>query len=495
MNELLTLTNLVTRGVNLNKALPLDNGRNSKEHLFIENLRNKKFTSDEQAAKELYGSNQGDVRYKMLKHRLKKKLYNSLLFIDYNKIGLKEYNQKEHECMTLLHQALILRRQYELDMVINLANKVITIAERLDFTHHIVTALELKTSCYSENGNVKLFNKSSKLLKSYLRVRNKEIEAIYLFQTVVINLKKSVTTRKKLLPQVPDIVSKLESLWRETKSNNIFDAYYKTAISYYELSGDFDRIVEMTISSLKWVKEGLVNATLFNSNYNKFVLVYAHLRSKKYAAGLKYAESYANDFKYSSVNWFPFMENYYLLALHSKQYDLSSLLLQRVFNNPSFKIISNAAKERWSLYRAYFDLVSPAPDADVTTIKNPYSLSLPEYSKDKLGFNVAILILQFIYYLKKEDSEALLYRIESLKKYILTHLKDTFSTRSKTFLKLLILTVTEDYEADTCRKKGQKLYVKLTETPPPGDAYAEIEIVPYEHLWEYILSILDHQSK
>lgn len=495
MDELLKLSEIVTKSVNLSKALPIESGRSSKENYFIDNLKNKRFSSDEQAALDIYGTSQNDVRYKMLKHRLKRKLYNCLLFIDYNKIGLKDYNQKEHECMTLLHQAYILRRQYELDMVISLTNKVVTIAEQLDFTNLLVTALELKTSCYSENGNIKMFNKYSKELHALLIKRNKELEAVSLFQKVNVNLKKSITTRKNLLPHVPAIVSKLESLWRETKSFNVFDAYYKTSISYYELEGDFDKIVEMTVSSLIWVREGLVNETLFNANYNKFILVYAHLRSKKYEDGLKYAENYCNDFKYSSVNWFPFMENYFLLALHSRQYELSRALLQRVFDNPSYRMISNAAKERWSLYQSYFTIVSQNSESVTTLFKNPYSLSLPEYSKDKLGFNVAILILQFIYFLQKGDAEALLFRIESLKKYILTHLKDTFSLRSKTFLKLLILTVTEDFDVNACRRKGQKLYQKLVDTPTPGDAYAEIEIVPYEHLWEHILSILDNQSK
>lgn len=352
----------------------------------------------------------------------------------------------------------------------------------------------MKASCYSENGNIKMFNRTLKELETQNLKRNKELEAIAMFQVVNVNLKKSVTTRKNLLPEVPGIVSRLEALWRETKSFNIFDAYYKTAISYYELEGDFNKIVEMTVSSLKWVEEGLVNKALFDANYNKFVLVYAHLRSKSYENGLKYSEAYSDDFNYSSVNWFTFMENYFLLSLHSRRYELSNALLQRVFSNTSFKMISNSAKERWSLYQMYFEIVSRKSATESNIFKNPYSLSLPEYSKDKLGFNVAILILQFIYFLQIKDSEALLYRIESLKKYILTHLKDTFSLRSKTFLKLLILTVTEDFDADICRKKGQKLYQKLMEAPTPGDAYAEIEIVPYEHLWEHILTILDDHS-
>lgn len=494
MNELIKILDLVTKGVNLSQVLPLEKGRSSKEITFADNLKAGKYKTDEDASSDIYGKGPNDVRYKMLKHRLKKKLYNSLLFIDYNKIGTKKYYQREHECLLLLHQAQILKREYELDIVIGLCNKVLGIAEKFDFTNHIVSALELNASCYSENGNIKLFDRASKELEVQIGKRNNEQRALLMFQKVKVYLKKSITTRKNMLSAVPGIVSDLESLWWTTRTFTTFDAYYKTSILYYELEGHFGKIAEMTTSALKWVEEGLVNKLLFDANYNKFILVYAHLRSKQYEDGLRYAENYCNDFKYSSVNWFPFMENYFLLALHSRRYELAHALLQRVFDNPSYKMISSSSKERWSLYQSYSTIVSPNSASVTTVFKNPYSLSLPEYSKDKLGFNVAILILQFIYFLQKEDSEALLYRIESLKKYILTHLKDTFSLRSKTFLKLLILTVTEDFEADTCRKKGQKLYQKLIDTPPPGDAYAEIEIVPYEHLWEHILTILDRQS-
>ena len=394
MEELNKLLKIVTKGVNLKQALPIDKSRSSKENNFINNLEIGKYISDRDASIDIYGKDPSDVRYKMLKHRLKKKLYNSLLFIDYSKLGLKNYYQREHECLTLLHQAYILRRQYELDLVITLANKVIVIAEQFDFTNHIVTALELKASCYSENGNIKMFNESLKELEKQTLKKNKELDAVSLLQTVNIYLRKSVTTRKNLLPKIPAIVSSLESLWQQTKSFSTFEAYYKTSIYYYELKGDFDKIVEMTINSLKWVEEGVVNAMLFDANYNKFILVYAHLRSKKYTEGLKYAEAYSNDFKFNSVNWFSFMENYFLLSLHSRKYELSNILLQKVFSNTSYKTISNSAKERWSLYQAYYEIVSRNSGSETNIFKNPYSLSLPEYSKDKLGFNVAILILQ-----------------------------------------------------------------------------------------------------
>ncbi|WP_162052561.1 hypothetical protein [Pontibacter pamirensis] len=494
MEELSKIVKLVTNSISLNLVLPIANGRLSKEDALYEGIKNGKYITDEAAAKDLYRSKPNDVRYKMLKHRLKKKLYNNLLFLDYNKFGSNNDFIKEQACLLMLQQAYTLRLNYEFDLVLQLVGKVMAIAQEYEYTNHQVTALELAVACYSEKGNLKQFDKTLPLLEEALLKRNLESKAINIFQSVNVNLKKSVTARKRLLPRLPEMIDTLNALWQEARTFASFDAYYKTSISYYELIGSFEKIVEMTVNAETWVEKGVINSLRFKSNYNKFVLVYAHLRNKDYANGLQYAEKYALDFKEGYINWFPYMENYFLLALHSNQLELSGILLNKVLSNSSFQKISNAAKERWSLYQMYYRLFSLNSTIPNNVYINPYSLSLPEYSKDKLGFNVAILILQFIYFLQKGDSEALLYRIESLKKYILTHLKDAFSLRSKTFLKLLILTVTEDFEADECKKKGQKLYQKLIETPPPGDAYAEIEIVPYEHLWKHILSILENKS-
>lgn len=494
MEELTKIVKLVTNSINLNLVLPIPNGRSSKEDALHDGIRNGIYASDEDAAQDLYKASPNDVRYKMLKHRLKKKLYNNLLFLDYNKVGLNNHTIKEQACLLMLQQAYALRLNFEFDLVLSLTSKILAIAEEYEFTNHKVTALELAVACYSEKGNLKQFDKTLPLLEETLLKRNLESKAINIFQNVNVNLKKSVTVRKRLLIKLPEIVNTLNALWHEAQTFATFESYYKTSISYYELIGSFDKIIEMTVNAEKWVEEGRLNSFRFKSNYNKFVLVYAHLRNKDYINGLHYAEKFSIDFKEGAINWFAYMENYFLLALHSGQLSLAGVLLHKVTLNSSFPRISNAAKERWSLYQMYHRVISLNSVTPDNIYINPYSLSLPEYSKDKLGFNVAILVLQFIYFLQKGDSEALLYRIESLKKYVLTHLKDAFSLRSKTFLKLLILTVTEDFDADECKKKGQKLYQRLIETPPPGDAYAEIEIVPYEHLWEHILSILDRKS-
>jgi hypothetical protein len=338
----------------------------------------------------------------------------------------------------------------------------------------------------------KQFLESQKKLRNVIAGFMQEREAVSLYQNATILLRKSTKTRKEFLPQMPGIINQLEQLWQSSGTFSSFDAYYKTFIWYHEMEGNFQMIINITLDASQQVDENRVNRYRFDSMYNNFIMVYAHLRAKDYVNGIAHAEKNIHLYSPTSRNWFAYMENYFLLAVHARQYELGDSLQRQVFNNSSFDTtIPTIAKERWLLYHTYFKLVYPAAAAKEGEAKNPYLLSLPEYSKDKLGFNVAILTLQFIYLLEKGETEALLYRIESIKKYVSTHLKDVFSLRSKLFLKLLVLTVTEDYDAIECRRKGETLYRKLIDTPAPGDAYAEIEIVPYEHLWDLILDILE----
>lgn len=461
-----------------------------KERIFIQNIESGDFKTDTDASQGLYKACSNEVKYKMLKHRVKKKLIKELSNVSPEKVTSNFVRQKELECNSLIYQANIVRARYEFELVISLANKALAIAQEFDFIDLKVSALELLSLSYSEQGLVKKFEIAQIDLNETMHRFMKEREAVLLFHQINIQLRKSTKTRKEFLPLLPGLIKRLESLWQESGTFSAYYAYYRAYIWYHELEGNFMDVIHITLNTIQLVEQNRINAQRFDQTYNNFILVYAHLRAKQFDDGLQYAEKNLHLYQASTRNWFAFLENYFLLAIHAKRYALAELLLQQVFENVAFASIPTAAKERWLLYRAYFRLVYPSASNSEGEAQNPYFLSLPEYSKDKLGFNVAILTLQFIYLLERGDSEALIYRIESIKKYMSTYLKDVFSLRSKLFLKLLVLTVSLQFDAKQCLKKGKPLYNKLLETPAPGDAYAEIEIVPYEHLWELILHIL-----
>ncbi len=488
MEEIVKLSKIVTLNLKPNSILPqLESVVKGKEKLLLSNIRAGVYSCEQDAAEDIYNSTPNDTRYKMLKSRLKKKLLDYLFFIDVSNSSQND----EIVCLDFLHHARVLILKGEYDISLRLLNKAHALAKENDFTDIIIDCLEYKSLYYMHKGLGKLLDENLNQLVELRNIKSYESQSVAIYQRARLNLTKSISSRTKYLTELGKIIVELELLWKETKTFITFENYYMLYVWYHELIGDFKKNIEITKESYKMLLEERINKKRFNERFNEYVLVYSLLREKDFHKGLKYAELFLENFNSDDHNWFAFMENYFLLAMHSRQYELAEVLIDKVFSNPSYSIVSRTAKERWNLFKTYLSFIAPVRGTFKEFNYQTFITSVPEYSKDKQGFNVAILILQFVHFLRKQDAEGLLYRIESLRKYMLVHLKNSYSLRSKIFLKLLMLTVTSDFDVEKCKSKGEKFLQKLVETPAPGDAYAEIEIIPYEHLWELILLILE----
>jgi hypothetical protein len=461
----------------------------SKDMELFYGIQQGKFTSDEQAATHLYNSTPDQASYKMAKSRLRKKLLNHLFFLDFNNRS-KISHKYEQECLNLLHQARMLINLGEYKTSERLLNKLLKISFEAEFTYITVSSLEVLLGIYAQVGKSYLFYKSKELLLHYRNILKFEQEAEDYYNTARLELSKSIQARKEFLPKLVPILERLHKLWKQSHSFNNFHYYYKLKIFFYDMVGQPAEIIHITSESDELFENGKINPMRFDHRFNKFMNVHAYLRSKEYEKGLYFAGEYLQAFDPSSNNWFAFMENYFLLALHAREYNLALKIIQQTDENPFYSKIGRMAKERWALYRSYLYFVHPSESLYTEFTYQMLINSVPEHSKDKQGFNVAILILQYLYFLKKNDLESLLHRIEAMRKYAGTHLKDNFSDRAKAFFKLLMIPIKEDFKPMYCRKKGKYLYEKLQVISPPGEAYAEIEIIPYEHIWEMILDIL-----
>jgi hypothetical protein len=491
MEEVSRLVKLVSvRGQKVIPLLDMEDTKSNKEKSLFMKVQNGECKDDKEAAEMLYGTTPDDARFKMLKMRLKKKLLNHLFFLDFTNSRFKVSYRYEQECLNIIHQVRILILNGEYQIAEKLLKSTLKISNECQFTFITVTCLELLVVAYAEIGNSKEFyTTKEELIKSRVLAAH-EHEAEDLFYVAKLELNKSVQSRKCFLDQLNATVRRLKDLWAETKSFNIFDNYYMLNIWYHELTGEFSEIVSMATESEQLLQAKSLNEKRFDHRYNKYINVYAHLRGRTFENGLELAEQYVKDFDKSTNNWFAFMENYFLLAMHARKYDLALRLYLEVVENDFYEKISRMASERWTLYRTYLYFINPSSELLKFSYRDLLT-AVPEYGKDKQGFNVAILIIQLMYYLRERDLEALNYRIGYLRKYMGTHLKDTFSDRSRLFFKLLLLAEREELDPVECQKKGMPIFEKLKAIPPPGDAYAEIEIIPYEHLWELALQILE----
>lgn len=492
MEDLRKLVQIVTsRGQKSFPLLEVRNKAGNKETDLFLKIKKGDLLTDAQAAENLYNAGPEDYRLKMLKSRLRKKLLNHLFFLDFSDERIKISHRYEQESLSLLYQGRTLMNEGEHKISAKLLLNALKLASEAEITSIIISCLESLRINYSLTLRSNLFYKTRKELEHYRKLAALEYEAEDLYYSAKLELNKSVLAKRKYLSTINTSLGRLKALWEKTNSANIFEQYYILNIIHQELTGDFEQILQITALSEQLLEQGKLNRKRFDVRFNKYISVYAYLRVKEYEKGLAYAQANLPAFNRSTNNWFAFMENYILLAMHAGQYDLAASLFDEVSQNSFFKKITPNAQERWMLYSSYLYFVNPSKELLKKSSYKKLLASIPEYSKDKQGFNVAILVLQFLYYVREEDLDMLSYLIEGLKKYAGRHLQENFSKRSVYFFKLLVTVVKADLDYVEAQKKGRVLYEKLQATPVPGDAYAEIEIIPYEQLWAIVLRTLE----
>jgi hypothetical protein len=470
------------------------NENSSKENIFFRYIKKGIVNTDDDASKLIYGTKSDDDRFRMLKSRLKQKLLNHLFFLDFTENNQKVSNQFEQECIQQLHQAHMLMFTGEFKIAKSLVLKALTTAERCEFTKYIVNCLEELVRIYSDNCQPHLFDDVIKNLQKTRELYAKEEAATEHYYYIKMMIVKSVNSRKKNLETATKSIAYLEKVWADTKSYNVFQYLLSLMLLHKELVGDFAGIIPI----LEEVESGKFQNISLNKNRledSQIIssMAFAYFRAKEYKNGMEYVQKNKDVFDPVSMDWFNFYEVYFLLSVYNKDYSASFEIVDTVFESKYFDKIQDEIRDKWKLYNAYVHLIQSGS----YYLKNNYSNILdkiPEYDKDKEGFNAAVLILQFMYYVEQRESDKLVEIRNELKSYMSNHFKENFSYRSRTFYKLVNIVVENELDFKSIQLKSRYLIKKLAENQIVGNAFTELEIVPYEHLWDMIFNKLKYHE-
>lgn len=481
-----TITSRGDKNISLFNLKDMRNEEN-KEFILFSNAISGKYSSDHDAIIDIYKDAGKASSYRMLKSRLKIKLHNHIYFLNLDDLKLKPAAREEIECQDLLFKASKLSFVNNKYVSINFLNKALEIGEKFEFTDQVIQCLRKLRLLYSDLNKTKEFYKVQEKLSHYNQLMWQEEKAADIYFSYKIELRKSVKYRTKHVEKLAADIIKLKELWKASNSYNIFEQYYRLSSWHMELSGNYTRLIKLAHETEELFQKKVINNLRFDHRYNKYTMIYGYLNVREYKVGLYYAAENKRSFSPSSLNWFAYMEHYFLLAMHAENYVLATDLINEVEANTIMKKISTTAIERWHLYKAYLYFIYPEAKLIKKFSYQKTITSVPEYSKDKLGFNIAILILQFLHFLRIQDYDALHYRIESMRKYSGNYFSGSVHERSRCLFRLFMILYRTDFDTEVTRKKGQYYYKKLKTTSPPGSAYAEIEIIPYELIWKMIL--------
>jgi hypothetical protein len=202
-----------------------------------------------------------------------------------------------------------------------------------------------------------------------------------------------------------------------------------------------------------------------------------------------------------SFNWFKYQELYFILAMHTQQYDKAVEIFELTTSHQRFQFLPENVSEIWKIYEAYLyflqmiDKIEEMPSSTEGYENFKLSRFLNEvmiFSKDKSGMNAAILIAQISILIGEGRYDEAIDRLETTQQYCYRYLQTEFTQRTYLFLKMLLKIPHLGFDKEQVVQKSQKILDQLTEIPlEVANQAVEIEIIPYEVLWGFLLEVLD----
>ena len=473
--------------------------KNSKFNEFYEALMVGKFKNDRDAASFLYSTSPTDDKYRQLKSRFRKRLLNTLFFLDVNLPATSGYDRAYFSCnkdWTLVKILLVNDATFTANA---LARQILTTALKFKFADVIVNCSRILRRHAAEMEAEKDFEEYDSYIKQYSNVLDAEIRSEELFQRVTMNYYRPPSSNVNLREKIDTYCDALVGLSEVYDSPIVIYNMYLVWSFRYEMLHDYDAMVEVCNRAEKYIE---ANPLFYQNDKSatfqlKKMSAYLHLQDFK--NGKSNAEKSLTSFPEGTELWFSFMEYYFLLALHTDNYINALAIYNRSVGHSKFKRLSPSTREKWKIFDVYINYI-----IEIKSKENPVLLAQRKkvfrvsrflnnpilYPKDQRIYTVHMVVGQILFLLNKNAYTQVSERIERLKSYANRQLKKEEFFRSIQFIRLLQQLAKVDYQIDNL-SNTDKYYNRLVETPfNYRGLINELEIIPYDKLWNMILSRL-----
>ncbi len=505
MENLQELVNLISLHKVKNISLVgKQNGRNDKLNQFYESLHNGEVTTDDEAAALFYDSNASNINYKKLKYRLQTRLLNTIFFIDTNQPSFNAFKKAYFMCYKNFAAIKILLAQSARRNAISLAEKTLKQALHFDFVDIAVVLLKQLRMHYSLTDlNRKKYDDYNNLLNKYTKILNAEMKAEEYFQEMAMHFMNSRATKLELESLAISYSEELRKYTKQFYSYNLYLQAFRVFVLRYQIVNDYERTLEVCREAVDFFdkKKNFPEVASFTF---LFIELSCYIQLKQYEKGEEAAKRCLGLVPEGNRNWFSTMSYYLILCFYRGDFQKGYQIFCRASNHKKFKNLHQNLRENWKIYEAYVHYfielgkIDPELSPDME-LKGKFRISkfmndLPEFSKDKRGLNITILIIQVLFLLSQKKYGEVLDRVEALQAYCYRYLRKDDTFRSNCFIKMLLIIPKSDFHKEAVMRKTKQLRRKLESVPiEVAKQSNEVEIVPYETLWELVLDSLDNK--
>lgn len=503
MKELLEVSQVLTRyKLSKIKVLGQDKGQADRYNQFYNDLLEKRFTTDEAAAAHFFGGKASGANYIKFKNNFKRRLFNSLFFIDLKQAEFNDHQRAYYNCYKDWALVKILLGRTAVHAALELSKKILRQAIKYEFTDLVV---DVTAILRRYTGTVFIdkpkYRKYRQLHREYLEIWQGELLAQEYYEDLIINYVNSRASQTQLAEAAQQFYLELEPLLKRFQAYKLHLFANLIAVIHCDATKDHHQMLAVCQRALAVFQEKPYRPKVALSIFQHQQLS-CFIQIGRYKEGNIAALDCLNQLDEGTVNWFKTLELYIILSFHAGLYNQAYNLFLEGVGNKRFSYLSPYYKEIWTLFGAYLYFLRKTGQVDLEEVGEPkkqfkigrFLNEVPHYSKDKRGMHIPILVIQVLILIVNKKYAETEKRIEALEKYCSRHLRKDDTFRSNCFIKMLIHIPKAGFHKTAVIRKVKKYQAKLKSMPihKTHQAYG-IELLPYEVAWELIVQSLDNK--
>jgi hypothetical protein len=475
-------------------------GQDSRYWDFYVNLRDNRWKTDEEAA-AYFGLEYPSKNYNRLKNDTLKRLLNSVLFTDLNTSDSNDFQLANRELIRLWAIAEMLRRKSAHKAFLEVAGRCLDNAVRFENVEMIVAISRMiKLATISRPNQRKIYLHAEEMFRKYWPAYLAEVEMQNTYESLVFQLNNRKGFKKEFAPLAEAYIGQFAE--QAGQFPYIQFQYYYRIIEIYSkiLRHDWEGGLYTADAALAFFrsKPFSAGAPITSFNHQKMACL---TMLGKYDEARRTGEEVLKTMTEGTPSWFKNREITAVNALYAGNYAEAWQLTKKAMRHERFGEISTFDQESWRLYSGYLQLLaklgelplSPREKGELPRFRlSSWINDLPLFSQDKRGANIPILLLQALYLLAENNPDGFDLRVEALRKYRQRNLDPRNEHfRTDCFIRMLELIPQYGHQTTILRAQAAPLLEKLGSVSVDLlDRTYEIEVVPYERQWEWILHIL-----
>ncbi|MEM6376797.1 MAG: hypothetical protein AAF705_01215 [Bacteroidota bacterium] len=459
------------------------------------------YNSDDEAVLDLYPDNPKSSSYRKLKSTLKKRLKDAVLLFDERKKDYTDYQKAYYQCYKEWAVVKILLGQNAREAAVDVALGIIKKAQKFEFTDLVMDIASVLRLHYGARlGDAEKFNQYNKIFKQYRDLYFLEEEAQEAYIDLIINYVNNRSPKSNHHEEALAAVERLKPKNKFQESRQLQLCRFLIELMATTTVYDYPAALEVCNRAIDFFNKKPYDIKLPLQIFYYQMLV-CHVQLGEFQKGKATAEKCLSLMMDGSFNWFKYQELYIILAFHTEEYEEAAQIFEKTTQHQRFEFLPDNVAEIWKIYQAYLYFlkitgkIKAMPDStgEIEAFRlGKFLNEVMIFSKDKSGLNAAILIAQIMILISEQRYDESIDRIETTQQYCYRYLKTDHTQRTYLFLKMLLKVPHLGFDKSVILQKTQKTLDQLKAIPlEVANQAVEIEIIPYEKLWQYLLDALN----